>query len=890
MLSKSIHSILLIAVTCTAVWADEPRIVERFEGVEPSWEVRSSQQSILVHKHHRTNAEKKSGNQSEFIHFKTSQRSNASLVHTLKKSQVINDYCPFIWIKSNQESIKLSVRVVLPQTPNPVGKGPLQVLVELNQSSSTQQWERLGCEPGKLIHQLNARLRSIQYQFNDLKIDTADAYCDLLVLSGFDRPNTEYQIWLDDLSHLGFLPARKLSPDAGSFADHHATHQQVKLLDSRFRVNGKPFFLRAVKHNGESLAFLKQLGFNAVVLDRLPTNSELDQAQQYQVWIVCPPELFDRGATRELLESKNLEMIFCWDLGQALTSKDLAAARQMSERIKQVTHELDRPAFCQSHMPMSRASKYIDFLRLNQLTYGTTFTLQRFRSYLATMKDSTSPFIVDIQSQLPFSILEQAALLPQPIGNGLLTRDQISRLVFEALNAGARGLIFHASTNLQKESEQSQWLVPIFRSINRELIQMDPWIAGGTYKSLKKPDFAAVSFDLPRSQLTIVFNDPNVVMQENERVRRRTGSLEISTSQQAPRVYKILETGVVPILHQSSIGKLNLELTSDPGWERFVVSEDSLSFEYIQQATQSFSVDGGILRDKFLVHEDAIERLKQLVDSLSPNEIKSPSLFQSIQELEKSLKMLRTFLAKNQTTTVQALLARSRSRLAIVANSLEQELLASRKLINSSFNSDFDQLGNYIALEKLLQKVRWSDNLLPSGRFDSLALMSKSGWEQHLNSSSRVHSSVSLQQKDKSIQDDRHGGRVLRIQTWNESESNQLVPITPVWLESPKVKVSKGQVIRIDGYIRVDNPITDSLDGFMVLDAIGGPELGTRFYKTDGWRYFAIERIAPRDMDFGLILAQTGIGLVDVANLQLRICDLSAAGTQSTEGQGIAGR
>ena len=158
--------------------------------------------------------------------------------HALKKAQAINDYCPFIWIKSNQDSIKLSVRIVLPQTVNPVGKGPLQVLVELDQSESTQQWERLGCEPGDLIRQLNARLRSIQYQFNDLKIDTADAYCDLLVLGGFDRPNTEYQIWLDDLSHLGFLPAGKLAAGGNSFANTDWTFDRY--------VTGKAAKLRSV--------------------------------------------------------------------------------------------------------------------------------------------------------------------------------------------------------------------------------------------------------------------------------------------------------------------------------------------------------------------------------------------------------------------------------------------------------------------------------------------------------------------------------------------------------------------------------------------------------------------------------------------------------------------
>lgn len=857
---------------------DEPRVIERFEGVEPSWSLRSVAQGIGVVKHIRTNEQRRTGNQSEFIHLKTIHRTGARLVHALPKAQVINDYCPFIWIQSNQSAIKLGVRVVLPRTENPVGSGPLQVIVELDQTDSTDQWERLGCGPGDLRTKLNGRLRSIQFQFQELKIDTTDAYCDLLVLSGLDQPHTEYKIWLDDLSQVGFLPARHHGEEIADDAMESNRGHLVRIRDGCLRVHEKPFFLRAVEHNGESFAFLKQLGFNGVVLDRHPTTVELEQAQQYQVWIICPPLVPRQLATEPLLESKNLEMILAWDFGSHLTTRELDSSRRRHDLLDETRGVIDRPVIGHAHFPQAEYARLLDLRRLTHLTAGTAFGLDAFRRYLRTEGAGLDPVMVDIQTELPPVILDQARLLPRPTGRGLLSRGQILRLTFEALSSGARGLVFQSSANLEQDTPRSQWLAPIFRSINRELIQVEPWIAGGLTKTLTASAFDAVSFQLPRSQLTLVYR------QRQPEVQKRNPTLQLETSQQAPRVYAVTETGMVPMLHHSRVGRLDLELSRDPGWHRFVVSEDQLSFEYIHQATQSFASDGGILNDKYLVSRNAYDRVRELIDAVSEARFSSPVLFASLAELDKNLTVCRTFLDRGQSTTAQALVARIEDRLEVLTASLTQEMVASRELISSPFNTDFGQLANYITLEKLLKHRRWSENLLPSGAFESLERMADAGWSQHLNSSGQVQATVSLRGTSQPVgTEPQTNTRALVIQTWRGGEApDEPISVTPVWLSSPVIRVQPQQVIRVEGYIQIEHPISHSLDGFMILDSIGGPELGCRFSRTDGWRYFALERIVPRAMDFQLILAQTGLGQVRLANLQIRVCDLNEAVAQKS--------
>lgn len=871
--------------------ADEPKIVERFEGAEPSWTVRANPNALFIHKHLRSHREKRTGAQSEFIHFKTTASPEASLTHAIGPALVINDFCPFVWIKSNQDHIKLFARVILPKTRNPVGQGPLKVLVELDHSTAVGQWQKLGCQAGELVKSLDSRLFNIQFQFKELVIDRTDAYCDLVAIKGFSKPNTEYQVWLDDLSHQGFLPAKIRIQLQEEFSIQQSV-QKVELNDGQFRVNGRPFFVRAIEHNGESFSFLKQLGFNSVVLDRLPTVDELEQAQQYQLWIICPPILSDNESSQDLLSNKNLEMVLAWHLGSNLTSSHLKLTRDKLEYLKRYDSIIKRPTICHAFFPVKSYAQFVDAQRIKHQTFGTSFPVSSLRESLAKRKKDLRAFLVDVQTRLPAKVLEQARHLPQSIGNGLLSSRQIQELTFEALLRGARGIVFESKTNLLDDQEGQRWLAPIFKSINRELIQIDPWIAGGLANSQIQKKQSSVTYELPRSQLTIVSksvesSDPKIVLPSGASIqspgsvrlgsaRKRTQVLQVSTNQKSPRIYKITETGFVPVQHMTHVGNLKIELSRFQEIEKFVISEDSLSFEYIQKCTKSFAEDGGLLKNKYDVLSNSYERLLKIVDSVTRKRINSPRLFVSISEIKTSMEIVKTFLANRQLTSAQQMIKTVEAKLEHVCSSIQQELTASRTFVSSPFNSDFGQLANYVMLENAIQGRRWSTNLVPEGSFHKLSDLAQAGWSQHLNSSSVVQSSISLVNAQSKTEDDLRSSKAIQIQTWTEQPTEDWVDVTPVWISSPTLDLPANHLVRVEGYVRIEQFIKNSLDGFMVIDSIGGPSMGCRFRHTGDWEYFAIERVVFAPHQFGLVFAQTGLGQAQIANLQIRICDLAS--------------
>ena len=100
---------------------------------------------------------------------------------------------------------------------------------------------------------------------------------------------------------------------------------------------------------------------------------------------------------------------------------------------------------------------------------------------------------------------------------------------------------------------------------------------------------------------------------------------------------------------------------------------------------------------------------------------------------------------------------------------------------------------------------------------------------------------------------------------------NRPIEKTPVWLTSPPIKVRSGQIVRISGSIRIDNPIRQSEDGAMIIDSLGGYDLAARFSKTNDWEKFTLYRSAASDGYLQITLALTGTGKVYFDEMEVLI-------------------
>jgi hypothetical protein len=130
------------------------------------------------------------------------------------------------------------------------------------------------------------------------------------------------------------------------------------------------------------------------------------------------------------------------------------------------------------------------------------------------------------------------------------------------------------------------------------------------------------------------------------------------------------------------------------------------------------------------------------------------------------------------------------------------------------------------------------------------------GWQHVRYAEPGIKSGAEL-----SPRDPRFGRFSLRLwaQPTDPTEPPPLVETPPVWIESPGIEVTAGELLRIRGWVRV-GPVAGSVDGLLIFDSTGGLPLAERIENTDGWKAFTIYRVATESGPLNLKFALTGLG------------------------------
>ena len=145
--------------------------------------------------------------------------------------------------------------------------------------------------------------------------------------------------------------------------------------------------------------------------------------------------------------------------------------------------------------------------------------------------------------------------------------------------------------------------------------------------------------------------------------------------------------------------------------------------------------------------------------------------------------------------------------------------------------------------------------------------MTTVGW-QHVS-----HPLAGVEARAELSTDNPHHGRYcleLRASAATPKQTAAFVPSAPIWITSPPVRVEKDQIVEITGWVRVDDPITGSVDGLQIVDSLGGAELTLTIGRTSGWQPFHIVRAVTESTDLRLTFALTGLGTAHIDGVMVR--------------------
>src|SRR5262249_47377971 len=116
------------------------------------------------------------------------------------------------------------------------------------------------------------------------------------------------------------------------------------------------------------------------------------------------------------------------------------------------------------------------------------------------------------------------------------------------------------------------------------------------------------------------------------------------------------------------------------------------------------------------------------------------------------------------------------------------------------------------------------------------------------------------------------GAAALHLAATAHGESPPLaMEIPPVWISSPELDVSRGDLILLHGFAKVPKEITASPDGFVILDSLSGEPLSERIGATKDWHEFGLLRAAPENGRYSATFVLTGLGEVWLDDVSLHV-------------------
>ncbi len=849
----------------------QPVWYESFEGPQPTWEELGGDLPYRIERQQRVRDEAKTGEGSEHLRVAGS----VHLGHAVGRPRVIEELLLTVWVKADGPHVQSYARVVFPRTADRRGNGPLTTLVPGSGYTSPGHWEQL--RVADIPEQLARQVRALRLEHGS-ELDPREAYVDRIVLAVQGHPEA-IDLWIDDLDVAGHVeapeglaapPPPQIERSWGttrSAAESSSADGAPRLSGSVLVADEMPFFLRAIRYRGESLATLSRLGFNAVWLDRLPDAEILAEAQRLQIWIIAPPPLpvappDAPGAAADRGIDARFDRVLAWDLGRHLAHPDVQPTRAWAERIR-AADPLGRPLVCSPETELRAYSRAADVLLHERPVLGTSQELTDYRTWLGTrarLARPGTPFWTAVATEPAAAVMRQwraaGARGPQP----RLQAEQIRLAVFTALAAGSRGILFDSDASLEADDAATAARAAALELINQELETLRPWLAAGSFLRTVRssdPQIEGAVFSTRRAWLLVpLWTAPGSQCVPGQIAATRV-SFVVPGVPEDYNAFELTPGGLRPLMKQRVVGGRSVTLEEYSFFATVLLTQEpqalaALTRRMTETGRRSTELKRALVTSKGRVIEAgrappdrvAASRLEMARENLAQADrlFASGDYGSASRKLERAMRPLRLIQREAWEAAVEPL----GSPVVLPSGTLYGTLPWHR-----------DTLARLAAAHS-------GPNRLPGGDFEDPAASWETGWRHYQRVQPGIQGEAAL--VPEAARNGRYGLRLSahRIEAEMTAPPGETAPVEspPVWITTPPVAVEAGEMIRIRAALRVPEPIEGSVDGVLVLDSLGGESLAARVGAAPGWQDFVLFRLAPTSGTMTVTFALSGIGEV----------------------------
>lgn len=910
---RFVAALVLGLVTAGSLPAAE--IDEGFEGPEPAWALAESDAAPKLAAHERLAAAPHRGARCERLRFSAGTGTTLRLQMPIGRLAVIDELACSLWVRASRPDVRLSVRVLLPDSVSRKTGRPVETLVPGRLSTDVDRWELLEVE--SLPPRLASQLPALRME-HGAAVEATGAVATHVVLDVYTGPGG-YDVSIDDLLVEGAVPAAAMAPArstapsravisdpavqptgaheiAGGVSSAASVDPPAGVNRGVIEVDGLPFFPRALDHNGEPLDSIAALGFNCVRLATPAGSDLLAEARRAGLWVICPPPDIPDVDVRDI-ESlpvlRNWDRVLMWDMGSGLAAGDLESLAERARRVRACDVREGRPLIAAADSSVRSLSRHVDLLVARRTVLGTSLELIDYLRWLRErprLARPGTPLLAELATEIDPQAARQAAAIAGVGGQGLaVDPESLSLAALSAVAAGTRGILFTSSARIDGDDAEARKRAAAAREMNLRLKVLEPFGAAGRFAAQahsSDPEVQAVVMEAARARVVVAWR----CVQGAQIVARRYGggdmprddvplTLLVPGVPEAHQAWEIAAGGLKPLRQKRVTGGVAVTLDHFLTHSLVLVSGEPAVTAHVQERLRELApVELVSARSLAAV---ALADAATLLGKLPPQAFSGPPPVAAGPMLSTANQLAaegEAYVGRDAGEAVARL-----RKAAAIAGQFERRIWengvhADGSMVASPLVSSDAALAEHWRFVDARATALAGAEMLRGGGMDAIDDLAGNGWRHFAQPLSDIVTAVEIAKAAPAA-----GAGSLRLVAGpkDPKAAPVVVETPPVWVTTPPIAAPAGRLVEISAQVRVDKPIVGSVDGLMVFDSLGGPALAERVGPTKTWRRLVLYRIVPPDAadePLTVTFALTGLGAAEIDEVSIKPLERAGAG------------
>ncbi len=854
-----------------------PALLDNMDGASTKLQLLDSRSNFRVAQRSIDRASYRFGSGAERIQLRAPAGESAQVAYAIGKAPIIRELRLSADLSSNRTGVRLAARIVLPRSINASTGQPFALLVRGSMISAGRSWQQLTLD--NLPQHLASHARVARAKHRQA-LDERGAYVShLIFLTPGGAGITE--LLVDRIRAFGVVTTNHSAPLAAGIPKFTAPRSSAPGLQrpglasaSTSPHNAKKQGVRVpriIQWQGEPFENLRQLGFNTLAMDRMPTEQELQQAERLGLALFCPPPPPDLLSAKAITAKHN--SILAWNLGELLSSGDLEQVENWERLITRYDPIGARPTVLAPQLNALESSRISDVILIGRPFLGTELTIREYAAWLTQRQQLARPgtptwTVVETQPSSRYR-LQLAALSTAEAQHTQASYAQQIASLSAALGTKTSGFYFESQSPLDAEDSATKRRAMTLELTNLRVQLAEPWLATGRQVSSARAshsDLSALVLQTERSHLLVPVWWSQSMQSEVHPREPGPVSFVVPGVGESSEAFLVTLGGVERVRHRRVTGGIRISLEQLPLDAFLLLSDDRQAIAQVTQYVRRIAPRATKIRRELVGL-----RLQQAVDIT----LHLDHLADDMNQTRSLLRQVQTELGAcdraTQSNSFALAYLHADSADAIVDQALESLLAkapASPATGNATISHVSIPLADQLKLQRTLARAPLTTNLLRGGGFEDLAQLLDSGWRHKQLTVDGITSTVRLSP------DAPHSGSYcleLEARPIDPTAPVTIVPTAPVWITSHPVQVRQGDLLEVTGVARLPEPLVGSVDGLQIIDSFGGTEMALRIQDAPAWQPFKVIRAATSDAQVSVTIALSGLGRAQVDDVAVRV-------------------